>query len=79
MAKILSDYFKSRLEECREEEKDSDLFTQLPAKYIFEISNILLGNSLALFKKILSNKTGFNLVISHFNIRGKLSIERCNK
>jgi len=31
-----------RLEECREEEKDSDLFTQLPAKYIFEISNILL-------------------------------------
>jgi GINS complex subunit 2 len=31
-----------RLEECREEEKESSFFTPLPANHIFEISNILL-------------------------------------
>jgi len=31
-----------RLEECRDEEKESPVFTKLPAKHIFEIANMLL-------------------------------------
>ena len=35
--------FCFRLTECKEDERESAVFTQLPADNIFEISNILLG------------------------------------
>ncbi len=30
-------------------------------------------------RSLRADKTGFNLIIFHFNIRGKLSIIRCDK
>ena len=41
---------------------------------------LVLKQTLILKLRLLgANKTGFNLLIFHFNIHGKLSIIRCDK
>ena len=47
-----------RLEGCREEERESAVFTELPAKHMFEVANILLGIEIS---NLAFNISGYDL------------------
>ncbi len=44
-----------RLEELREQERESAFFTEMPAPHVFEIANIILGRMLLLFSNSFSS------------------------